>query len=137
MKNFIAIDPGREKCGVAVMDGEGGVAEKAIIPRSRVGEKIKELLERHPGVDEFAVGGGTGGGELLELLKKNFPGLRATAVEEKNTTLLARDRYFLEHPEKRYLRVFPLSLFLRQPEVDAHAAVVIGERYLKGGKESG
>ncbi|MFH1538862.1 MAG: hypothetical protein ABIH66_07870 [bacterium] len=132
-KMFVAIDPGRHKCGVAVMDGDGGVVEKLIVRRDALGDEIKNLLSRHPGVEAFAVGSGTGGGGAAALLRENFPGIGTSVVEEKDTTRLAKERFFRENPGKRYLGIFPLSLFLPQPEVDEYAAVVIGERFLKSG----
>lgn len=129
----MAVDPGKHKCGVAVMDGAGGVLEKAILRREVFVEGVREILSRHPGAGTFAVGGGTTSGEVLALLRENFPGAATAVVEEKNTTRLARERFFAENPRKRRLRIFPLSLFLTQPEVDAYAAVVIGERFIESG----
>lgn len=133
VKLFAAIDPGRRKCGVAVMDGAGRTLEKTILRRDVFEEGMKELLSRHAGVEAFAVGSGTAGGEVAALLRKIIPGVEIVFVEEKDTTRLAKEIFFRENPKKRYLGVFPFSLFLTQPEVDAYAAVAIGKRFLRGG----
>lgn len=130
INRIIAVDPGKDKCGVAVVTRAGAVEHKEIAATGAVVDKIGALL-KPGGVGAVAVGAGGGGAALAERLRGLFPDMTIETVEEKNTTRQARDRFFAENPTKRFLAVFPLSLFLPQPVVDDYAAVIIGERFFR------
>jgi hypothetical protein len=51
-------------------------------------------------------------------------------AEEAETTLVARRRYFRDHPPRGWRRLLPLSLQVPPEPYDDYAAAIIGERYL-------
>ena len=129
---FIAVDPGRAKCGLAVMSSDGDVVEKLVAPTENLTGIASELTRSHPGVDRIVIGSGTGSGGIVEKLRSSsgLPG-RIETVAEKNSTLEARRLFEKEHPLPWPLRILPYWIFSSYKGIDAYAAVIIGERYLK------
>ena len=127
----LGIDPGRDKCGLAVCE-PGRVLTRAIVPPAEVPRVVTGWAAEY-GVDAIVVGGGTGSKEVMAALA----GLRAsgrlpalTAGEERDSTLDARRRYFEEHPPRGWRRFVPRSFQLPPEPYDDYAAAVIADRYL-------
>ena len=59
-------------------------------------------------------------------------GLPYTLVDEYETTLRARARYFADHPPRGWKRLVPRGMLLPERPVDDYAALLIAERYLEG-----
>jgi RNase H-fold protein (predicted Holliday junction resolvase) len=125
----LGIDPGSDKCGVAVC-APGRVLARAIVrPAALPGLVVGWAAEHN--VDAIVVGGGTGSRNVMAALA----GLRAsrrlppvTVAEERDTTLAARRRYFEEHPARGWRRVVPRSFQVPPEPYDDYAAVIIAER---------
>jgi RNase H-fold protein (predicted Holliday junction resolvase) len=127
---ILGIDPGRDKCGVAVCL-PGRVVARAIVPPADVaGLVARWAAEYH--VETIVVGGGTGSRAIVAALA-DLPTagqLPAISVQgEYTTTLAARRRYFEEHPRRGWRRLVPLSLQVPPEAYDDYAAAVIAERY--------
>jgi RNase H-fold protein (predicted Holliday junction resolvase) len=127
----LGIDPGRDKCGVAIC-APGRVVARAIVPPAGVpGLVARWAVEYH--VDTVVVGGGTGSqGVMAALRNVSAPQYRpAIAVqEERATTLAARRRYFEDHPRRGWRLFLPISLQVPPEAYDDYAAAVIAERYI-------
>lgn len=120
----LAVDPGRDKCGVAVCE-PGLVRERAIVAPARLASLAHEWQHRH-GVVEIVVGDRTGSGEVVRLLagKVSVP---VRLVDESGTTLRARARYFAEHPPRGWRRLVPKGLQTPPEPYDDYAAIVIAQ----------
>jgi len=128
---IISIDPGSEKCGIAVLNTGGEILEKNILPRELFSTLLPFYLSKY-GISTVVIGQGSFGRKLeKELLKLK---LRANFVfiSEKFSTLEARRRYWKENKPKGLLRFIPTSLLFPPAPIDDYAAVILGERYLKG-----
>jgi len=123
----LAVDPGRGKCGLAVVRASGGVAEQAVVPRGEFLEAAREMAARHA-VAVVVIGDRTGSAECRRELE---PVLAAPVVmvEEHETTLRARDRYFRDHPPRGWRRLAPQGLLTPPRPIDDYAAVLLGEAY--------
>jgi RNase H-fold protein (predicted Holliday junction resolvase) len=53
-------------------------------------------------------------------------------VNERNTSLEARRRYYEDHPPRGLLRLIPRGLLVPKAQLDGYAALLIIERYLSG-----
>ncbi len=130
----MAIDPGRAKSGVVVADAAGGVLtilERGVVPTAGLAPLLREWGSRHA-VTQVVVGDRTGGDALRRILVDALPGVPVEAVGEAHTTLLARRRYFADHPPRGWRRLLPRSMQLPPEPYDDYAAVVILERFLEG-----
>ena len=59
MNIYLAIDPGREKCGLAVLQEDGSVIERRRCESSALTDVVTELLSQHRPT-ACLVGNGTG-----------------------------------------------------------------------------
>lgn len=139
-ETLLAIDPGRAKCGLAVVTGPaeenaaGGARpprclERAVVPAERLTLAVAEILRRRPEVGRILIGGGTNSATLRRALEAAFPQLPLLTVDEFNTSARARQRFVLENPAPGWRRLLPPGL--RSPEVayDDYAAILLAEDY--------
>lgn len=127
MQTVIAIDPGREKCGLAVVSDEGTLLRK-ILPPHEVAPYVAGLMERYS-TDTVVIGNGTHGRAIAETVRGESPA-RIEFVDESHTTLEARKRYYEENPPRGLLRLIPMGMLAPSKPVDDLVAVILGERYL-------
>ena len=122
----LAVDPGSEKCGVAVCNPEGIIAHR-VVPTSEVAGLVGTWAAAY-GVDVVLVGNRTGGKPVFDIIRGLPVGV--CMADEAETTLQARRRYFRDHPPRGWRKLLPLSLQTPPEPYDDYAAAVIGERYL-------
>ena len=79
-------------------------------------------------LDQVIVGDGTGSAQWLQAFNR-FANVQS--VNERGTTLRARDRYWDLWPTKGWQRLLPKGLRLPPNELDAIAALVMAEDHLK------
>ena len=125
----LGLDPGTRKCGYALVTAVGAPpVTLGIAPLEALRERLHELLAATP-VAVAAIGRGTNAAAVVEIVKAL--GLRAELVDERETTLLARARYFVDHPPRGWRRLIPRGMLLPDRPIDDYAALLIAERYLK------
>ncbi len=127
IRRLLAIDPGRQKCGLAVLDTESGLLDRAVVARSELPALVREWCHRYR-PDLLLLGRGTGSRDLNELLTDLPAPLRR--VSDQQTTRRARARYFADHPPRGWRRLLPLSLQTPPVPVDDYAACIIAEQFL-------
>ncbi len=128
---IIGFDPGRDKCGVAVLTTAGQVIEHRVVT---AGEAIAYLasLQQRFDVRRLVVGDRTTSKEWQTKISDGLnPAPPMSPVDEHRTTLLARDRYWEMFPPRGVQRLFPDGL--RQPPrpIDDIVAILLVERYLQ------
>lgn len=130
MAVIIAIDPGSEKCGVAVVEGRT-VLYRAILTPERLLESVPDLAARYS-PDTIAIGNGTRGREFADRLRERTDS-PIEFVDETNSTLKARTRFFQENPPRGLLRLVPRGLLTPNKPIDDLAAVILAETYMAKG----
>jgi RNase H-fold protein (predicted Holliday junction resolvase) len=135
-KTVLAIDPGSSKCGMALVNrdehGHLKLLWRAIAPRAEVMQHIKEAS----GVDAFTmviVGSGTTSKQLIHELREHLPSMGILVVDEKNTSLQARERYWEHNPRRGLRRIGPSTMWLPPEPVDDFVAYILAERVLSDG----
>ena len=132
---LLAIDPGRAKCGLAVVRGpeKGGDApvclERRVVETERLTLAVGEILRRRPEIARFLLGNATHSATLRKALSDVFPQMPLELVNEFNTSARARARYVQENPAPGWRRLLPPGM--RSPEVpyDDYAALLLAEDY--------
>ncbi len=126
---ILAIDPGREKCGVALLEKNGQALLRQVTPRKELAGKIRSILADNP-VEVILIGGSTAGRAVADDLAR--AGIRAVPqfIAEKDSSREARERYWRENPPAGLWRFFPVSLRTPPRPIDDIAAQILGERYL-------
>lgn len=127
---LLALDPGKDKCGLAVLDFSRNVLEKKIISPQDIPIQVPLLLAKY-GISVIVVGQSAFGKRIEKELLKLELKTNIIFVSEKYSTLEARWRYWQENKPKGLWRLIPTSLRVPPVPIDDYAAVILGERYLK------
>lgn len=132
-RTVLAIDPGTDKCGMALVrrqaSGELEMLWRKIAARTEVVNVMREL-ETTMEFSMLIVGSGTGSKVLCTEIREAFPALGVLLVDEKDTTLQARERYWEFNPRRGWRRLLPASLQVPPVPVDDFVAYILAERVL-------
>ncbi|MGA1623951.1 MAG: pre-16S rRNA-processing nuclease YqgF [Synechocystis sp.] len=129
MNICLGFDPGRDKCGVAVMTGEQ-IVYHAVIPSEDVASKLPQLCSEYQ-VQQVVMGDQTTAKQWFERLRHCLPPeMPLILVNERNSTAEARERYWQLYPPQGLGRLIPLGLRTPPRPVDDIVAIVLIERYL-------
>ena len=94
MSVFLGFDPGRDKCGLAAMDDQGQLLNHGVIAAEQAPSIAKEWCQRY-GMSLVVMGNQTTAKEWHTKLTAVLPpGMAIAFVNERNSTLEARDRYW-------------------------------------------
>lgn len=127
---WVGFDPGRDKCGLAVLDLQRRVLEHRVVRSDLVLAELAALQQRFA-IRQLIVGDRTTSQAWQRKIQDGLTTPLAIAtVDEHNTTLLARDRYWQMYPARGLTRLLPQGL--RQPPraIDDIVAILLVERYL-------
>ena len=128
MSGWVAIDPGRSKCGLVLSDGEGlGLLAAGVLPPQDCLAQIQAWSADHR-CHTVLLGDGTGSGPWKPWLAA-LP-LQLIPVPESGTTLAARRRYWQLEPPRSWRRLLPEGLRLPPRDVDDVVAQLLLERHL-------
>ena len=129
---ILAIDPGREKTGIAILKNSD-VLEHKIINSEELVQIIKSLLEKYIIIcQQYPLP--CSSQKKYDLLKQEFIDRDIVLINEYRTTDEARKLYFQENPPKGWKKLIPLGMQVPPVPVDDYAAIVIGRKYLKDNK---
>lgn len=127
---ILVIDPGVDKCGLAVLS-RSAVLSRAVVATVELVPIIGSWVAQHE-IELVAVGDRTGSENVRRLVMQSFPSLSVVPVEEGGTTLEARRLYFADHPPRGWRRLVPRSMQVPAGPYDDYAAIAMGRRYLLG-----
>lgn len=124
----LAIDPGRAKCGLALVSREGQVLFRAVVPTEQTLDEIRRLMAAYLPC-ALVIGMGTGSKPLYEALKTTLAETPLHPVDESYTSEAARARYLAENPPRGLQRILPRCLRTPPCPYDDYVAVILAERY--------
>jgi RNase H-fold protein (predicted Holliday junction resolvase) len=125
---ILGLDPGTRKCGYALLERIGcAPVALGIAPFAQLSTALQALAAEHQ-VDMVALGRGTNSAQVATIL--TALGLPHALVDEYETTLRARGRFFCDHPPRGWKRFVPRGMLLPDRPIDDYAALLIAERYL-------
>ncbi len=132
-KTVLAIDPGTRKCGMALVRRTGAKSVELlwheVVATEHVLPKLHEAYV-HGGFQLVIVGGATGSEAVVRALREHLPSMGLLVVDETNTTLMARERYWLHNPRGCFRRLLPASMWTPPVPYDDYAALVMAEGVL-------
>lgn len=132
---ILAIDPGRAKCGLAIVTRDGKILHREIVETARLVSAVTSLVERfHP--TQTLIGDGTQSATLRKALRAALPELPLESVPEAFTSQRARTRWWQVNPPLGVARLVPTTL--RTPPVpwDDWVAVILAEDWLAAQSDS-
>ena len=128
---ILAIDPGSEKCGIAILNNNASTQLRKIIPRQEIISAIKTLLSQY-NISKIVIGKGHFGKEIEKEITQIYDRINIIFVDEKHSTLLARQKYWESNPPKGFWKLIPTAWRVPPVPIDDFAAQILGERYFKG-----
>jgi RNase H-fold protein (predicted Holliday junction resolvase) len=129
-KKILGFDPGRDKCGLAIVDANCQVSYHQVID-SHSAIAIIEQLSQQFSVELIIMGDGTTSRDWCKRLESSLStSVSIVTINEKNSTVEARDRYWQMYPPKGLNRIIPSGLRTPPRPVDDIVAILLVERYL-------
>ena len=125
MFKLISIDPGKCKCGLVLVDLYKKKVHQAIVLNTEFLPNYVKNLYISENISKVIIGNGTTSRqniEKLEFIKNDL-----IIVEERNTTLRAKKRYFELFPTRGFKTFLPKEIFIMNKNLDALSALIILE----------
>ncbi len=129
-ETILGFDPGKDKCGVAVMDGDRVLLYHQVLLTIEVIPIISDLCQQY-NVSRIVMGDQTTAKQWQQQLTTAFPDLLIDLIDERYSSLEARDRYWQMYPANFITKLIPQGM--RQPPrpIDDLVAIILIERYFK------
>ena len=125
---ILAIDPGRDKCGVVVMNESGEIKFQKVIETINFSTTILEL-EKNFDLQIVILGNGTTSKELKLTIEKIIS-IPIKVVDEKHTTEEARKLYWIKNPPQGWRKFLPTTMQVPPLPVDDLVAEILARRFL-------
>jgi RNase H-fold protein (predicted Holliday junction resolvase) len=127
---ILGFDPGKDKCGVAIVDRSRPIYHQIIDSRSAV-LTLQNLLNQYS-IELIVMGDRTTSQlwqqKLTDGLGQSVP---IVLVDEHNSTLEARDRYWQMYPPQGFQKLIPEGMRLPPRSIDDIVAILLVERYCR------
>ncbi|GAX37181.1 pre-16S rRNA-processing nuclease YqgF [Nodularia sp. NIES-3585] len=127
---ILGFDPGKDKCGLAVMGLDRQLYYHQVVTAQKAIATIETLRQQFP-VSLLVMGNQTTSKQWKQQLREALvEQLSIILVDERYSTLEARDRYWQMYPAKGLTKLLPQGM--RQPPrpIDDIVALLLIERYL-------
>ena len=130
LMTILGFDPGRDKCGVAVRGNEGQLYYHQVVSAEIVIETIVALVQQFS-LKQIVMGDQTTAKSWKQKLETHLAvDVSIVLVDERNSSLEARDRYWQMYPPTGLQRLIPQGMRLPPRPVDDLVAILLIERYL-------
>jgi RNase H-fold protein (predicted Holliday junction resolvase) len=127
---LVGFDPGRQKCGVAVMALDRRLLMHEIISAGEAIATLQDIYQRFP-VSMMIMGDQTTAQDWKKKLEENLnTDTRIVLIDERYTSLEARDRYWQMYPPRGLTQLLPKGMRTPPRPVDDIVAILLIERYL-------
>lgn len=125
-----ALDPGRDKCGFAVLSEDGKVQMQKVINTNRLEAEVKAAQGKY-GFAKLIEGNGTTSQQAKERIMQVMPELKIIVIDEYRTTEIAKGEYWKANHPRGWRRLLPVTMQVPPVPVDDYVAVILGRRYLE------
>ena len=130
MTVYLGFDPGRDKCGVAVMDNTRKILHHQVTLSDNVIGTVRFLRKKYD-VTLLIMGNQTTAQQWQQRIQTEIaPPLAIALVNEQNSSLEARTRYWEMFPPGFTQKLLPKGMRLPPRPIDDIVAILLIERYL-------
>lgn len=127
---ILGFDPGRDKCGVAVIRDCQLLNHQVVVSEQAIAT-LKALCQQFP-IELVVMGDRTTAKSWKQKLEAELSlDVPIVMVDEHNSSLEARDRYWQMYPPQGFQRLIPQGMRLPPRPVDDIVAILLIERYLQ------
>ncbi|MGI0483672.1 pre-16S rRNA-processing nuclease YqgF [Geminocystis sp. CENA526] len=129
---ILGFDPGRDKCGVALVNKNKQILYNKVISSEDSIEILNQLISKYKPF-KLVMGNQTTSQEWKKRLINNLHlSIEIVLVDEKNSTVEAREKYWEMYPPQGLTRLIPKGLRTPPRPVDDIVAIILIDRYLAG-----
>jgi RNase H-fold protein (predicted Holliday junction resolvase) len=127
---MLGFDPGRQKCGLAVMGLDRSLYYHKVIPATEAIDTIQSIRQQFP-ISTLVLGDQTSSEDWKRKLMAALPEPPLiVSVDERYSTLEARDRFWQMYPPQGINRLIPKGMRSLPRPIDDIVAILLIERYL-------
>lgn len=126
---ILGFDPGRFKCGLAIVGVDRALHCHEVVAAESAVDEVQALRESYP-ISLIVMGDQTGSKDWKQRLESLVDAPSVILVDERNSSLEARDRYWQMFPAKGFRSLIPQSLRPIPRPIDDIVAILLIERYL-------
>ena len=126
---ILGFDPGRYKCGLAIVSLDRALCYHEVVLAESVLDHIESLRQAYP-ISLIVMGDQTGAKIWKQELSRLNEGPNVILVDERHSSLEARDRYWKMFPPTGLNRLLPQSMRSIPRPIDDNVAILLIERYL-------
>lgn len=127
---ILGFDPGKDKCGVAVMGLDRQLQYHEVVPSVEAIATIGDLYQKYP-ISLLVMGNQTTSKRWKQQIEEKLsPTVNIILVDERYSSLEARDRYWLMYPPKGFTKLLPKGMRTPPRPIDDIVAILLIERYL-------
>lgn len=128
---ILGFDPGRQKCGLAVMGLDRALLYHEVVAAKDAVPTIQQLRHQLP-ISLLVMGDQTSAKKWKQQLNAELAEpLRIILVDERYSSLEARDRYWEMYPPRGLMRLMPQGMRTPPRPIDDIVAIILIERYLE------
>jgi RNase H-fold protein (predicted Holliday junction resolvase) len=128
---ILGFDPGRQKCGLAIMGLDRCLYYHKVIPATEAIATIQTLQQQYP-ISFLVMGDQTSAKEWRQQITAELADpVRIMPVDERYSTLEARDRYWQMYPPQGLVKLIPQGIRTLPRPIDDIVAILLIERYLE------
>jgi RNase H-fold protein (predicted Holliday junction resolvase) len=126
---ILGFDPGKDKCGIAVMGRDKKVSYHQVVPSESAISTIQSLCKQFP-IELLVMGDQTTSKSWKQKLTQSLsPFIKIVQIDERYSSLEARERYWQMYPPAGLYRLIPQGMRTPPRPVDDIVAIVLIERY--------
>lgn len=129
-KVILGFDPGRLKCGIAVMGVDQQLFLHEVVASEAAIATLDSLCQQFS-IDRLVMGDQTTSRTWKkQIIEGLSTPMEIEMVDERYSSLEARDRYWELYPPKGLMRLVPLGMREPPRPIDDIVAIILIERYL-------
>ncbi|MBM3501853.1 MAG: hypothetical protein FJX74_24635 [Armatimonadetes bacterium] len=128
----IAVDPGRDKCGLAAVAADGRLLHRAVVPTPELAQRLAAMVPDAPEAT-LLIGDGTSSREAQAALREALPATPLAVVPEAHSTERALERWRDTVAPPGWRRLLPRALRFPAEPIDDFAAWILAEDHRRGG----
>ena len=130
--NYIGFDPGKDKCGMAIVQSDGTPLRHEVIASAQAIETLLSWGEAFE-IEALILGDQTGSKQWRSRIRAALPKLRIKSIDERFSSQEARDRFWKMYPARGFDRLVPQGMRIPPRAIDDLVAIILVERFLQSG----
>ncbi len=126
---YFGFDPGKDKCGIAIVTLEGNPIRHEVIASDTAIATLQSWMQTHS-IQSLILGDQTGSKQWRSRIIEALPNIQIITIDERFSSQQARDRYWKMYPAQGLEKLVPLGMRTPPRPIDDIVAIILVERYL-------